>query len=131
MSVLPPVPPELGEQRALFRWLNELHRLFGILQTLGDATPLGANQANASDLTDDYTEASTVTPSANAYRLVKGKRGISRTVSNGGNLNLYIYPAVGERIDTLAVDAPFTIPAGKTAIFFSPRPTQWRSMLGA
>jgi len=131
LSVLPPVPPELSDNRPLTRWLTELRQRFGILLTNGDATPVGANQMNASELADDYTEASTVTPSLNAYRLPRGKRGISRTVSNGGLTTLYVFPASGERIDILAVDAAFAIPVNKTAIFFCSRATQWRSMLGA
>lgn len=130
MSVLPPIPPAITD-RPLVRWLNELRQRFGFFSVNPDQTPTGANQANAAELTQDVTEVTTVTASLNAYRLPKGQQGVSRTVCNGGNLDLYVYPATGERIDALVPNSAFTIPSGKTAVFLATRQGQWRSMLGA
>lgn len=54
-----------------------------------------------------------------------------RVVINGGANALAVFPRPGDMINALAVNAAFSVPAGKVAIFYCPAPGIWFALLSA
>lgn len=55
-----------------------------------------------------------------------------RVVTNAHATNaMNVYPAVGEQINALGLNNPFSIPATKTCFFFAGPAGRWSTLLGA
>jgi len=87
-------------------------------------TAAGTTQANAAPIRHEYVEFSSVAAGAGA-RLPTSLEiggltpGDQIVVANTGANPLLLYPAVGGKIGTLAVNASLSIPAGKAVMLFS------------
>lgn len=83
----------------------------------------GTTQATALALNQDWNEVLT-TPAGSGVILLPLLPGQSQMVYNGGLNPLLVYPAVGFAIDSLAVNAAYSLAAGKTQVF-----SEWQASL--
>lgn len=93
----------------------------------------GTTQATATALTKDNNEVTTVAAGA-GVALMTSVAGMRVFVANAQAVNaLLVYPVNGgtEKINALAANAAFSIPAGKNAIFFCCGVGQWYVVLTA
>ena len=96
------------------------------LQVANALAATGSSQATALQLNVDINEVLTVPPGSGVL-LLPLQAGQEQQVFNGDGGNLLVYPASGYSIDALAVNAAYTLAAGKTQIFTAYSPTQLRS----
>lgn len=95
-------------------------------------TCAGTTQADAAPLVRDLNEITTCAAGVDdAVRLYTMQAGMQMTVVNTTADDAQVFPASGETIDGGATDAPFTLPAGKVAIFTCFADKASRSLLGA
>lgn len=81
-----------------------------------DLAALGASQTTALSLTEDYSEI--LSGSGNGAILASLQPGQFQIVFNGTGGDVSIYPEVGGEIDALGANAAYTLPNGKTQIFW-------------
>lgn len=86
----------------------------------------GATQGTALALTRNWNEVTT-TPAGTGVALGALGAGQPGKVWNVGASALLVYPPVGGQIDALAVNLPYSIPAGKCQEFDQLTATAWRS----
>lgn len=79
----------------------------------------GGGQANAVPVSGyQVTRFSTVANGGDSVLLGLANLGFWRVVINGGVQPMNVYPRVGDQINMAGVNVPFSIPAGKTCMFF-------------
>lgn len=86
----------------------------------------GATQATATTITDQWNEFDTV-PAGSGALLSALQPGQSQDVFNEGANSLKVYPPPGAQIDALAINAPYTLTAGKMQTFRTMSATQIRT----
>lgn len=86
----------------------------------------GATQATATPLTAEWNEIST-TPVNSGVVLDSFGQGFNSTIFNAGANALNVYPPVGCTIDVLAINAAYSLAAGKSQIFSQLSATSFRS----
>lgn len=86
----------------------------------------GATQATATPVTDQWNEFDTVAAGTGAL-LAALQPGQSQDVFNEGLNSLKVYPPPGAQIDALAINAPYTLTAGKMQTFRTISATQIRT----
>lgn len=86
----------------------------------------GTTQSTATALLHDFNRVSIVASGA-GVKLPIGEVGMELIVDNAGANSLNLYPATGERIDALAVDAPLVIAAGDWKILYCGFAARWKS----
>ena len=89
-------------------------------------TAAGATQGTATALTSDYNGVGNVT-AGTGVRLASAVAGLEQTVVNRGANTLLVYPATGEAIDGLAINAPFSLVSTATLSVKSLSAGQWYS----
>jgi hypothetical protein len=91
----------------------------------------GGGQTNATPLTAQNNRVSTVATNGDSSVLPASVAGLTLQVSNAGTGSMNVYPAVGESINALAVNAAFAVASGKTASFTCYAAGLWHSILSA
>lgn len=100
----------------------------GVANTL---TAAGTTNANALALSAEINVVTT-TAASTGVRLMPVEAGAAVLVANQGANALLVYPGTGVQIDALtATTGGFSVPAGKSAVFYGVSSTQWISQLGA
>lgn len=100
----------------------------GVANTL---TAAGTTNANALFLSAEINVVTTAA-AGTGVRLMPIEVGSAVLVANQGANALLVYPGTGVQIDALtATTGGFSIPAGKSAMFYGVSGTQWISQLGA
>jgi hypothetical protein len=89
-------------------------------------TAAGTTQGTATALTADYNGVGNVT-AGTGVRLASAVAGLEQTVVNRGANTLLVYPATGEAIDGLAVNAPFSLVTGSALSVKALSTGQWYS----
>lgn len=110
-------------------WLSLLNRTntaLSITVTTGIAAA-GATQATATALTARLNQVVTVALNA-GVRLAAFGGGLDLTVWNDGANPLNVYPPVGYGIDAAGVNAPYSLPVGKSQIFTQLTPSLFRTL---
>lgn len=100
----------------------------------GIVAAAGGGQANAVQLTEGINRIVTVATAADSVKLPQTGGAIGETVVviNAAAANsMNLYPALGEKINALAANAAFAIPANKTVICFASGGGQWHTNLTA
>ncbi|MFM6929055.1 MAG: hypothetical protein ACKOX6_11365, partial [Bdellovibrio sp.] len=77
----------------------------------------GGGQASAFQLSKDINRVTTVATAADSVKLPVAVSGAEIVVINRGAAAMNVYPAVGEFIDALAVNVPYSIASGSNARF--------------
>lgn len=109
-------------------WPSALAICGGVANTL---TAVGTTNANALALSAEINVVTTAA-AGTGVRLVPVEVGSSVVVANQGANALLVYPGTGVQIDALTVTTGgFSIPVGKSAVFYGVSGTQWISNLGA
>jgi len=89
-------------------------------------------QATATPLTLDLNRVVTVPAAASGVLLPLAVPGMEITVINAhATLAINVYPAVGDQINALGVNAAFSPAATKVATFYCTVALQWHSLLSA
>lgn len=100
----------------------------GVANTL---TAAGTTNANALFLSAEINVVTTAA-AGTGVRLMPIEVGSAVLVANQGANALLVYPGTGVQIDALtATTGGFSIPVGKSAMFYGVSGTQWISQLGA
>lgn len=89
----------------------------------------GTTQATATQLKAGLSVVTTVGSSAGVLMPAAQASPICAVVNDGAN-SLSIYPAVGEKLNNLAVNLPVTVASGKT-VFLLPSGQRWAVNLSA
>jgi hypothetical protein len=84
----------------------------------------GTAQANATALTTEFNQVSTVT-SGSGVRLPTAVAGMAISITNTSANSLLVYPATSAAINSLSANAAFTQAAGSTLQFIAMTSTQW------
>lgn len=117
-------------------WYKFFQSLSSVLSNLVDgvlgftsdsgATATGVTQGDALMMTTEWIEVTT-TPAGSGVMLQPFGPGVPSSVFNQGLNSLKVYPSGGARIDALAINAPYPLPAGKMQVFSQVTNTQWLS----
>lgn len=91
----------------------------------------GGGQGAATAITTMIARFTTVATAADSSVLPAAKAGLQITVSNAGANSMNVFPAVGDQINALGVNAAFALASGKTATFTAAANGQWHSLLSA
>lgn len=120
-------PNEILRQLLLAFW-NRSGKGTGVpVEVDANISAAGTTQATATQLAHDWSEV-LATAAGAGVKLLNLKAGQSQFVFNGGANALKVYPATGWGIDALAVNAAYSLAAGKTQIFRAVTPTLVRSV---
>jgi hypothetical protein len=92
--------------------------------TADGRTAIGTNQATAYE-TSTAIIRFTIVPAGTGCLLDNGARGDSQYVANVGANTLSVYPPIGHKINGLATNAAFSLPAGSWASFDRITDAQW------
>lgn len=92
---------------------------------------VGGGQAGATVLTGDINVVSTVASAADSVQLPTAEAGREVTVVNNSANALAVFPALGDKINALSVNAVLSVAAGKTATFVSAAALQWFALVSA
>lgn len=90
----------------------------------------GSMQGDAAAITKQTNQFTTVAPGQGAA-LPSPEQGEFIFIANAGANALNVYPASGHSIDALSANAPFSLAAGKNAIFWAATASQWHTNLSA
>lgn len=94
-------------------------------------TAAGTTNANALALSNEINVVTT-TAASTGVLLPRIETGASVFVSNLGAADLLVYPGTGVQINALtATTGGFTVPTGKSAMFFGASGTRWTTLLSA
>jgi hypothetical protein len=85
----------------------------------------GGGQANATKLKLGYNVVTTVATTGDSVILPDDVKGQLVVVMNTGSNAVNIYPAIGDKIDTIAINSPFNLAANNSVIFFGMKTLQW------
>ena len=92
----------------------------------------GAVQAGATPILNRINEFSTITGSDSAAVLPAAAPGLVVTViNNDASDTMLIYPASGDSINSLAVDASYSLPAGAIVTIYAVTTSNWKVLLGS
>lgn len=91
----------------------------------------GGGQANATAITTQVAQFSTVATLNDSSVLPKALAGMRIVVMNSGAASMNVFPASGETINALSANTAFAVANGKTAMFVSPVNGKWFSILTA
>lgn len=91
----------------------------------------GGGQTGATILTGDNNHVGTVATAADSVQLQVAEAGREVSVINAGANAMAVFPAVGDKINALSVNASFSVAAGKCATFLSTATGQWYCLLSA
>ena len=91
----------------------------------------GGGQANATAITSQIANFTTVATIADSGVLPKSVAGMRVIVVNSAANSMNVFPASGETINALAANTAFAVAGGKTAEFFCPVAGKWYSILSA
>lgn len=109
-------------------WPSALATCGEVANTL---TAAGTTNADALGLSAEINVVTT-TAASTGVRLMPVEVGSAVLVSNLGANALLVYPGTGVQIDALtATTGGFSVPAGKSAMFYGVSGTRWVSHLGA
>lgn len=87
----------------------------------------GGGQTGATPLTPGFNTVSTVVTTGDSVILPANVAGQSVTVTNTSANSLNVFPAVGDTINALGVNASIAVAAAATTIFLGVSPTNWRT----
>ena len=93
-------------------------------------TAAGTTQGTALAITNQTNEFTTVAASSGGI-LPSPEQGEFIFVANAGANALNVYPATGHSINALASNAPFSLAAGKNAVFWAATASKWYANLSA
>lgn len=103
-----------------------------ITGTASTTNPAGSTQGTATPLTSSLTYTATVAASTGFILPSSLEVGDSVVVENDDSADaVLVYPPVGSEIGTGAVNAGFSVAAGKTAMFIRMTPTHFAAILSA
>jgi hypothetical protein len=92
---------------------------------------VGTTNANALALSNEINIVTTAAAGTGVV-LPRVETGASVYVSNLGANDILVYPGTGVQINALtATTGGFTVPTGKSAMFFGASGTRWTSLLSA
>jgi hypothetical protein len=92
----------------------------------------GGGQGLATPLTAMQNRVTTVASANDSVLLPPSTAGMCITVINAAAANaMNVFPASGDKINALAINAAFSVAAGKTAEFFCTTAGQWHTILSA
>ncbi len=94
------------------------------------ATPSGT-QATGVPITSIIARISICATAGDAVTLPAARPGLDLTLANAGAASCNVFPALGDTINALSVNAAFAVAAGKTVSFFCANSGQWHSLLSA
>ena len=89
-------------------------------------------QASGTPITAMLNRFTTVTTAGDSAKLPIAAVGMSIVVVNAAAANsMNVFPGVGDQINSLAANAAFALPAGKTVTFYCVNALQWHTILSA
>jgi hypothetical protein len=93
---------------------------------------VGGGQANGLLLTAAYNRFTTVTSGNDSALMPPSLNGLDMVIINAAAANaMNIFPALGDQINTLGVNAAFNLAANKTVTFYCCTSGQWHTQLTA
>ena len=97
------------------------------------AATAGGGQQPASNLSADINRVETITTTGDSVTLPKAVPGASTVIFNKAinAIALSIYPATGDKINALAVNAVYSLPATFGVMFFCGKAGVWDTLLSA
>lgn len=124
-------------QDILGKWNLQLNSIAPTFKTLSATTPLNGVKAGlgpqgvAPIIANTVTRFTTVDPPQQSTTLPPSVAGMQATVINAGANSLNIYPSKGDQINSLGIDQPLVLPAGKSAQLTCAVEGEWNAIVGA
>lgn len=128
---------ERSWQQILSGWNSQLSNIGPTFTTLSARSPLNGVTAGlgpqgvAPIIANTVTRFTTVDPPQQSTTLPPSVAGMQATVINAGANSLNIYPSKGDQINSLGIDAPLVLPAGKSAQLTCAVEGEWNAIVGA
>ena len=85
----------------------------------------GGGQAGATPIAAGLSRFATVATAGDSAVLPAASPGLHPIIANAGAAAMNLFPPVGEAINALAANAPFSIPPGRTAVVMCVAPGVW------
>lgn len=124
-------------RRQLDTWRKQLANISPTFTSLSAIAPLNGvtagpgPQGSAPIIANTVTRFTTVDLSHNSTTLPASVAGMQATIINAGANPLNIYPALGDQIDALGINAPLVLAAGKSAQLTCAIAGEWNAIVGA